>query len=310
LSPPKLPDTGLSKIVAEWVEPGSTPAPPSWLPNFSRDIIPKPIHSHNDYWQAVPLFEALSLGVTGVEADCHLVNGELLVGHTPSSLRPNRTFRTLYLDPLTTILENQNANNSFTNTTINGIWDTKPTASIVLMTDLKTEGFSTLEAVQQQLQPFREKGWLTYWNGTATVPGPIIHVGTGNTPFDAVLNSTYANTTYRDVFFDAPLDALTPSYNASNSYYASTSMSHLFWGIPHGGLSAARLEIVKGQIGMAKSLGLLSRYWDTPSWPVTRKMNVWKQLVDLDVGMLNVDQIEEAARWNWKWCSVMGLHLC
>ncbi|KUJ11384.1 uncharacterized protein LY89DRAFT_739572 [Mollisia scopiformis] len=310
LSPPKLPDTGLSKIVSEWVEPGTIPTSPSWLPNFSRDILPRAIHSHNDYWRAVPLFQALSLGVTGVEADCHLVNGELFVGHTARSLRPNRTFRTLYLDPLTTILENQNPNNNFTNGTINGVWDTKPTASIVLMTDLKTEGYSTLEAVQQQLQPFREKGWLTYWNGTAVVPGPIIHVGTGNTPFDAVLNSTFSNTTYRDVFFDAPLDALTPSYNASNSYYASTSMSHLFWGIPSSGLSQARLDVVKGQIEMAKSLGLVSRYWNTPSWPATRRMNVWKQLVDLDVGMLNADEILEASRWNWKWCSVLGLHLC
>lgn len=303
LSPPRLPDNGLSKIVAAWVEPGSTP---TWLPNFSRDIMPKPIHSHNDYWRRVPLFEALSLGVTGVEADCHLLNGVLLVGHTEKSLDPKRTLNSLYLDPLTTILENQNANS----TIIKGVWDTNPEQRIVLMTDLKTEGFSTLEAVQEQLHPFREKGWLTYWNGTAIVPGPIIHVGTGNTPFEAILNSTYSNTTYRDVFFDAPLDALTPSYNISNSYYASTSMSHIFPHIPHGGLSKAKLAVMKVQIEVAKELGLVSRYWNTPSWPVTKRMSVWKQLVDLDVGMLNVDEILEAARWNWKWCGVLGLNLC
>ncbi|KAE8445915.1 hypothetical protein EG329_012694 [Mollisiaceae sp. DMI_Dod_QoI] len=262
LSPPKLLNNGLTKIVASWAEPGTaTPAPPSWLPNFSKDILPKPIHSHNDYWRPVPLFEALSLGVTGVEADCHLINGSLYVGHKTSSLRPNLTFRSLYLDPLFDILTNQNQkqNNSVTNsTTIKGVWDTHPKRSIVLMTDLKTEGFSTLEAVQQQLQPFREKGWLTYWNGNAVIPGPIIHVGTGNTPFSAVLNSTFANNTYRDVFFDAPLHALTPAYNISNSYYASTSLAHLFKGISFsGGLSEKKLGIVRGQVQQARELGLI-----------------------------------------------------
>lgn len=205
-TPPKHAETGLDKIVASWVEPGTvTPAPPSWLPNFSRDIQPLPIHSHNDYWRPVPLFEALSLGITGVEADCHLINGELYVAHTNASIRPNLTFRSLYLDPLTSILENQNAPNGVASSLgINGVWDVDPSRGIVVMTDLKTEGFSTLEAVQEQLQPFREKGWLTYWNGTAIIPGPILHVGTGNTPFDAVLDSNYANSTYRDVFFDAP----------------------------------------------------------------------------------------------------------
>ena len=112
------------------------------------------------------------------------------------------------------------------------------------MTDLKTEGFPTLEAVQEQLQPFRKKGWLTYWNGTAIVPGPILHVGTGNTPFDAVLNSTYANSTYRDVFFDAPLDNLTDIYNISNSYYTSTSLTGVLGGvtkIPFKGLKKAQM---------------------------------------------------------------------
>jgi len=309
-----VPNTGLDKLVQAWVEPGTvTPAPAAWLPDFSRDISPKAIHSHNDYWRRVPLFEALSLGITGVEADCHLVNNELYVGHTNSSLRPNRTLRSLYLDPLTSILENQNAQSSVTsNSEINGIWDTEPSRSIVLMTDLKTEGFSTLEAVQLQLEPFRRKGWLTYWNGTDIIPGPITHVGTGNTPFDAVLNSTYSNSTYRDIFFDAPLDKLSSIYNTSNSYYTSTSLKGLFGAanIPHSGLKKGQMTVVKRQIEQANSLGLVSRYWDIPGWPVDTRTKIWDQLEEVGVGMLNADAIQTAARWNWRWCNVLGLHLC
>jgi len=314
LSPPKPSDNGLTQIVASWVEPGVSPASPSWLPNFSRDVIPKPIHSHNDYWRRVPLFEALSLGITGVEADCHLINGELYVGHSNSSLRPNITFRSLYLDPLTTILNNQNSANSVASTSgINGVWDTDPSRGIVLMTDLKTEGFSTLEAVQAQLEPFREKGWLTYWNGTALVPGPITHVGTGYTPFAAVLNSSYSNSTYRSVFFDAPLHDLSDIYNASNSYYTSASLTGVLGGktnVGHNGLSRDQMTFLQGQVDRAKELGLVSRYWDIPSWPVARRTNIWHQLEELGIGMLNADAINEAARWNWRWCNVLGLELC
>ena len=262
----------------------------------------------------MPLYEALSVGLTGVEADCHLINGELYVGHGNSSLRPNLTFRSLYIDPLRSILENQNpVDRVISSSAINGIWDIDSSKSIVLMTDLKTEGISTLGAVQKQLQPFREKGWLTYWNGTGIVPGPITHVGTGNTPFAAVLDSPYSNSTYRDVFFDAPLHDLTDSYNISNSYYTSTSLTHLFGGkgkIPHSGLSKSQTIIVKGQIDRAASLGLVSRYWDIPTWPVSRRMALWKQLEELGIGMLNVDDVEVAATWNWRLCRILGLNLC
>jgi hypothetical protein len=289
------------------------PAPTAWLPDFSRDITPKAIHSHNDYWRHVPLFQALSLGITGVEVDCHLIGQELFVGHTNSSLRPNRTFRSLYLDPLKAILENQNSQSSVTaNSGINGVWDTDPSMGIVLMTDLKTEGFSTLEAVHQQLEPLRQKGWLTYWNGTDIVPGPITHVATGKTPFEAILNSTFSNSTYRSVFFDAPLDKLSSIYNISNSYYASTSLTGFFGKlkIPHSGLTKSQMITVKAQIDQAESLGLVSRYWDIPAWPSNTRTKIWDQLEQAGVGILNVDAIEIAARWNWRWCNVLGLKLC
>jgi hypothetical protein len=317
LSPPALPTNGLTQIVSSYKEPATGNVTiQSWLPDFSRDVQPKAIHSHNDYWRRVPLFEALSLGVTGVEADCHLVNGELYVGHNSASLRPNRTFRSLYLNSLFSILQNQNAASSVTaDAPVRGVWDTATSRGLVLLTDLKTEGFATLEAVQAQLQPFRDAGWLTYWNGTAVVPGPITHVATGNTPFSAVLDSNYSNATYRDVFFDAPIDELSSSslYNSSNSYYTSTSLSHLLGGkskIPQKGLSKKQMMLVAEQIEKAKELGLVSRYWDIPAWPATRRMNIWRQLESMDLGMLNVDAIEQASMWNWRWCNVLGLQLC
>lgn len=57
-------------------------------------------HAHNDYLHDRPLLDALQHGFTSVEADIFLVDDKLLVGHTRSELKPDRTLESLYLDPL------------------------------------------------------------------------------------------------------------------------------------------------------------------------------------------------------------------
>ena len=57
-------------------------------------------HAHNDYLHERPLLDALNNGFCSVEADIFLVDGELLVAHTKRELSPERTLKTLYLDPL------------------------------------------------------------------------------------------------------------------------------------------------------------------------------------------------------------------
>lgn len=145
------------------------------------------------------------------------------------------------------------------------------------------------------------------------VPGPIIHVATGNTPFAAVLNSNFSNSTYRDVFYDAPLEALTSAYNTTNSYYASTPLPGLFGGskhIPPSGLTKNQVKTVMAQIQTATDMGLVSRYWDIPAWPVGTRLKIWGQLEQAGIGMLNVDALDVAARWNWKVCKILGVNLC
>nr|BFD86161.1 hypothetical protein StreXyl84_55620 [Streptomyces sp. Xyl84] len=57
-------------------------------------------HAHNDYAHPRPLLDALDHRFNSVEADIHLVDGELLVAHDPADLDPRRTLASLYLDPL------------------------------------------------------------------------------------------------------------------------------------------------------------------------------------------------------------------
>lgn len=301
-----------------------------WPTDISREIIPKGCHSHNDYWRRVPLYSALQAGCTGVEADVWLFNEELYVGHTSSSLTPRRTLRSMYVDPLVEILDKQNPITSFhriVDSPPHGVWDTDPDQSVTLLIDIKTDGAATWPAVMKQLDPLRERGYLTYFNGRDLVPGPVTVVGTGNTPFDLVT----ANSSYRDIFFDAPLDKLVDerhfegrtmphikrstglgqglsgmsgaitahTFNITNSYYASVSFKKAI-GFPwpfH--FTQRQLDLIRTQVRIAHRHGLKVRYWALPSWPRSLRNHVWRILAQEGVDMLNVDDLIAATKGDW-----------
>ncbi|EKG16451.1 hypothetical protein MPH_06227 [Macrophomina phaseolina MS6] len=312
--------------------------------DFTRDIKPLPCHSHNDYWRRIPLYEAISYGCVGVEADVWLFpdqseQPELYVGHNTASLTPKRTFRSLYVDPIVEILDRTNSpatllvSSELAPERPNGVWDTAPAQTLVLLVDFKNDGHKLWPVVQAHLGSLRSRGYLSYWNGSDFVEGPVTVVATGNAPFDLLT----ANTTYRDIFFDAPLAMLyeepepisgkvsshqkipsttaisgqgatglppgttADSFNSSNSYYASASFpkavgrSHWLRGEP----TAHQLHLMRGQIQGAKSRGLKPRYWGTPSWPIAMRNKMWEVLVEEGVDFLNVDDLQAAAAWDW-----------
>ena len=322
-----IPPNHIQKKIASW---GLSDYPTQFvatLPtDFSRDIAPIPCHSHNDYWRDVPLYDAIAAGCTSVEADVWLSGNDLFVGHSNKSLTKERTLESLYIDPLISILATRNTPSQVTttNTTsstsasldinipqVNGVFETEPSTPITLLIDLKTDGTSTFPAVLSHLEPLRSRGYLTHFNGSAVVPGLITVVGTGNTPFDLLT----ANSTYRDIFYDAPLqdfwgDDPTPNqdyeriltsekYNAENSYYASVSFQVEIGKLWHGMLSPQQVLKIRGQIKGAEARGLKARYWDTPGWPVGQRDHVWDVLTREGVGSLNVDDLEAARNRNW-----------
>jgi len=105
---------------------------------------------------------------------------------------------------LVRILENQNPMTDFYNGTKHGVFDTDAGQTLTLLVDVKTAGKETWPWVLEQLQPLRERGWLSFVEDEELHIRPITVVGTGNTPFDVLT----ANATYRDTFFDAPLDTM------------------------------------------------------------------------------------------------------
>lgn len=329
---------------SEWGLPGNIGDGIAHYPtDFTRDVEPVPCHSHNDYWRNIPLYEAIHYGCTSTEADVWKYGNELFVGHVVSALTPNRTFRNMYVNPLVDILDRQNRPNKldkrshgigfraqnpkiilesddslnrlgFLNPTIplastttkNGVFDRNLSQTLVLLVDFKIDGDVTYYAVQKQLGALRERGYLTYWNGREIIPGPVTVVLTGVAPFQLVV----ANNTYRDMFFDAPIQefsAKSPTiahkiYNYTNSYYASQSLFKVV-GYPwRGRYSSEQIEKMSDHIKGAQLVGLKARYWDTPAWPISIRNYAWEVLFKEGNDMLNVDDIYFATHGKWgKW---------
>lgn len=294
------------------------------LLDITRDVVPVPCHSHNDYWRRVPLYDALRWGCTGVEADVWLFDDELFVGHNTNALKQDKTFTSMYVDPLEKMLDHKNAISEFANpTTIkSGIFDTEPSQTLVLLVDFKNNGRNIFPVVSQQLSSLREKGYLTYFDGVSTIPGAITVVATGNAPFDLIT----ANSTYRDIFFDAPLDKLqdtsssssktvlskrwgggqgtvgttpTSHFDSTNSYYASVNFGRSIGWLWFGRMTDSQLDKIRTQIASAEARGLKARYWSAPKWPVGLRNRVWKVLVEEGVGYLNGDDLRGMTRLDW-----------
>ncbi|PFH54552.1 hypothetical protein AMATHDRAFT_135231 [Amanita thiersii Skay4041] len=264
---------------------------------FTQGIIPKAIHSHNDYWRDVPLLTALSFGVASVEADVWLINGELYVGHDMASLDKSRTFKSLYVQPLLDVLDKQNPKTEFTvnQSTKNGVFDTSTGTSLQLLVDIKTDGPSALPVILSALEPLRQNGYLTTFKDGQLSPGAVTVVGTGNTPLEGIKNLSP-----RDLFFDAPLANLTggdTEWSVALSPLASTDYAAFIGWDGTTPIKDDQLARIQQMVNDAQNLGLKARFWDTPGWPINARNNIWKTLVGTGNYWLNADDLEAAANF-------------
>ncbi|KAJ7096624.1 hypothetical protein B0H15DRAFT_51277 [Mycena belliarum] len=206
----------------------------------------KPIHSHNDYTRAVPLWTALNLSIMSVEADVWWKSSQLFVAHTSGAIDKSKTLDSLYLAPILGIIEGS----------IPSAVPISVQNPLQLLIDFKTDGPTTFQPVANALQSLRAGGHLTtYANGVLT-PGAVTVVGTGNTPLASVLAQTP-----RDIFFDADIRTL----------YSTKPGPALEWAPAIAPLASVDFGRVSGAAQMqelvrnAHDFGIRARFWDTPA---------------------------------------------
>jgi hypothetical protein len=239
---------------------------------------PKPLphaHSHNDYEHKRPLLDALDQGFCNVEADVHLIQHTLLVGHDPRELRPDRTLQSLYLDPLRQRIQ-QNGGR---------VYPSAPT--FTLMIDAKSDAASTYTALKQTLQPYHDL--LTVFKGDTIQPGAITIVISGNRD-----RKTMANEPLRYAALDGRLQDLdaNPPPPASLVPWVSAAWTSVFKWRGTGPMSDEDAAKLKSLVEKAHAQKRLIRFWETPDNPTT-----WKLLSNAGVDLINTDDLKGLAKF-------------
>ncbi|KAJ8122358.1 hypothetical protein ONZ43_g1427 [Nemania bipapillata] len=184
-------------LTAQSVNKGSGAPLNPWPLDSLNSVLPVDCHSHNDYEQNIPVFEALSAGCISMEADVWLFNGDVIIGHLLPTL--GRTLRAQYVNPLLAILNHNGGS----------MYKSRPDQTLVLLVDFKTSDTGTLDAVVTALDPLRQAGYLSRLENGVFVKKAITVVASGSAPFDRI--STGNGVPNRDIFYDANLGALSGS---------------------------------------------------------------------------------------------------
>jgi alkaline phosphatase len=223
-------------------------------------------HSHNDYEQAHPFWEAYHAGFGSIEADIFLVNGVLLVGHNTSELTATRSLTDLYLKPLLSCL-NKEGGHPYTDTS----------RHLQMLIDVKTNAVKTLNALVSLLKQYPELihsssvKWVI--SGNQPAPGHFADYPSFIW-FDGKLNRTYSSKAMtRIAMFSDDLERYTKWKG-------------------EGPIPEKELKPIQHLIFKTHQLHKTIRFWDSPDSP-----EAWQTFVKLGVDYINTDHIEKLTQW-------------
>lgn len=233
-------------------------------------------HAHNDYLHQRPLAEALELGYGSIEADVFLVGGELLVGHSLGELRPERTLRALYLDPLVTLAATRRDQD-------------RPHPPLILLVDIKAEGPAAYGVLHRLLEE-REGTFTGLRDGVAT-PRAVTVIVSGASPRQEI----QAQST-RWAFVDGREGDLRgdPAAAPPVSLVPLVSMPWLDsirWSGP-GELPGPERQRLDTLVRAAHERGYMIRFWGAP---VTTA--IWDALWDAGVDLIGMDDLATGAAY-------------
>jgi glycerophosphoryl diester phosphodiesterase len=235
-------------------------------------------HAHNDYLHPRPLFDALDQGFTSVEADIFLVDGQLLIGHDPVDLRPDRTLQSLYLEPLRTrILANHGK-----------VYPGRPVL-FQLLIDVKNTGAATYAELDRVLRSPRYAFLFTVFIAGHVHRGPITAVVSGERDRAAM-----AAQRVRFAFYDGRIldpNDLGPGADAGLAPLVSDNWTKVFTWTGTGPMPAAERARLSEIVSTAHNAGQRVRFWATPDTPGPERDAIWRELRTAGVDHINTDDL-------------------
>lgn len=231
-------------------------------------IVHPKAHAHNDYEHATPLFEALAAGFASIEADVHLVNGELYVSHNAPRLGTAKTLKELYLGPLQKRIK-ENGGQVYPNYA----------PPIYLMIDIKTESEATYQVLKAQLADYQEI--LTHWNDGTVHQGALLVFLSGNRPVETVMKEKM-----RWVAIDGRPDELDKDYPTELMPVISDRYGKILGWKGEGPIPEKELFKLQALAQQANRQGKKLRFWASPE-----NEAVWQVLIANGIGLIGTDQL-------------------
>jgi hypothetical protein len=130
------------------------------------------VHAHNDYLHPRPLLDALDRGFTSVEADIHLVDGELFIAHDLKKVQAGKTLVSLYLEPLRQRIK-ANGGRVYVGGPV-----------VVLLIDVKTPFDATYPVLREVLSGYSDV--LTTWKERKRTERALLAIVTGDRKRDVI----------------------------------------------------------------------------------------------------------------------------
>jgi hypothetical protein len=236
------------------------------FPALSQTVIPG--HAHNDYLNRRPLHEAVESGLVSVEADVHLMKGELIVAHVrPLARNQKRSLENLYLKPL---FEHVQKNGGKVYSNYDG--------PFYLMIDFKNgseEMFAQLIALLNKY-----KSMLTIIENGELKKGAVTVFLSGSRPTDAVLNAEP-----KLAFLDGRPSDIGKGYSADVMPVISDSYrSQLKWR-GRGEMPESEQQKLKELASKVHAEGKKLRLWASPDNP-----NAWATFRRIGVDLINTNK--------------------
>ena len=232
------------------------------------------LHSHNDYERSVPFYLAYSQRMNSVEADIHLCDGRILVGHDPEDLRDELTIEDMYLKPMVKLFGlNQGK-----------LW--KDSDNVMqLLIDLKTDGGPTLDTLTKILRQ-----WPEVFD-PCTNRHAVRIVITGNVPSPEKFGS-YP----RFISFDGNLKIkYTEAQLERVALFSANFRDYANWN-GKGTLTSDDRERIAEAVETAHSRNKPIRFWNAPEG-----VTVYYTFPKLGIDYINTDYPEKCAEFFSDW---------
>jgi hypothetical protein len=230
-------------------------------------------HAHNDYQHNRPLLDALDHGFCSVEADVHLVDGELLVAHNRSQVKPGRTLQALYLDPLR---ERAKKNGGH-------VYPAGP--EFTLLVELKSDWHTSYPVLRDILKQYA--GMITTFQAGAQQTNAIRVIITGNRA-----KEMFAGEAIRYASMDGDLADLDSGAPADLIPWISSNWGQSFKWRGSGAIPEADQRKLKDIVAKAHQQGRRVRFWGAPDQPV-----FWSEMLEDDVDLINTDDLDGAQKF-------------